>query len=188
MKGRLGYLGALTMVCGCATSRPFTSQAIQLNSHEFRRAFSRRIYIGPCAEATFRPSFPPCATRCDLGDSRALSCASGRLCFVNDGSGADSMVHAPSPLLSGLSDCPLFIGTHTAPLPSRLGHLCDFVRLSISIQRSTPIDPQTRPRLNGTKLPQPKVGLVTSKNALRVSIDASTPRLLALTGVAATRL
>ena len=67
IKGRLGYLGALSMVCGRATSRAFTSQAVQLNSHEFRRASSRRIYIGPFTEAILLPLFPPCATRRGLG-------------------------------------------------------------------------------------------------------------------------
>lgn len=148
--------------------------------------------------------------------TRALSLVLAASVFVVDGSGANSLVYgcAPSPLLPGL-DYPLFLETHTAPLPSRDGHLCNFVRLSIcfKLERSTPIALQTRHWLNGTKSPQrtwgfpthtlasrsqsqlqfyfsqpkPKAGLRISKNMRRDSINASTPRLPALTGVAATR-
>lgn len=95
-----------------------------------------RIYIGPCAGATFRSSLSPCATR-GLGNPRALSCAS----LVT------YMLH-PLERLSTISRSP-----HSA-LPYRFGHLSDFVRLSICVKRSTRIASQTHHRLSSTKLPQ----------------------------------
>ena len=172
IKGRLGYLGALTMVCGRATSRAFTSQAVQLNSHEFRRASSRRIYIGPFTEAILLPLFPPCATRRGLGiwATPALSLVLMDVCVCRRrlwrGLNEWYCGAFPIPSLFSLNGCPILIGTHTAPLSFRLGHRCDSVRLSICIQRSTPIAPQTRPRLNGTNSPQGRGGLLKPLSGL----------------------
>ena len=154
----------MTIVCGCATSRAFTSQAVQLNSPNFDgHPLATYIQVHVLRQYLARCFLPELLVV--VWSTPALSCASGRLCFVDDGSGADSMVYTPPPLLSGLKDCPLFIGTHMAPLPFRLGHFCDSVRPSICIQRKhahRPANPsqvkrnELTPRLSGS--PQTTLG------------------------------